>query len=168
MAATLDVKGKSTIQINTGAAWVDIGIAPSDASFAISEERFEKTIHTNESGPDIPAAILNLGTMAVITAPLIKFDRSLMDEALKNVGAENAGELGDLGDEVRLYQIRITPTKTGARRYTFPRARIEGAPQEISNQWSVEEDQALLTFRAYANFLTLSTATTAVYTVDTV
>ena len=168
MAQTIDVKGKSTLEVNFGAGWVSLGIAPSDASFAIQEQRFEKTIHTNESGPDIPAEVLNMGTIMLIAAPLIKFDRDVMDDCLQNVNAADVGQLGTLGGVVDFAQFRITPTRTGARRYTFPKARVAGEPQDISNQWSVEEDQAVLSIVAYAPFDELSSDNAAFYTVDTV
>lgn len=159
MAQTIHVVGKTTLKLSTSVA------GQTDEQNDISAEIFlgEKKIHTNESGPHVPAKIINLGEYAMIRVPLISWDDAVIDVVKKRLaGTATAGQIGVLGSDLTLFQLDLTTTVTGEYSYSFPKVRL--VDNWSLGKWGYEGQRLMLIFQAIPDPAALSTATTALYT----
>lgn len=158
MAIAFEIKGKTLIKSGSD-VW---GMTDAEDTVTVEEVIHQKEIHSNESGPELPAKVINLGRHLVIRAPLTQWDDALIDAQQKAVGATSLGQLGTLGADVRTFALSVIPAISGAKGFTSATCFfIETIP---ISAWGLMEAKKLLVVKAVPAMNALSTATTP-YTV---
>lgn len=158
MAKKFDIKGFS--QLKTGATV--IGQSDADDLPEWEETIFERLIHTNESGPELPAKVISLGRAALIRVNLIDFDLTQIDLLRKATGATLPGQLGDLGADVPTFPLKLEGKIVGSTIYTFPTCRLIESLGD--RQWGLMENKLFFVFASFPDPTTLSTPTTPYWT----
>lgn len=171
MAQAFEIKGTTTILTDAVAGdqstFVALGITDHDDTPENETNNHEHVINTNESGPDMPGKILNLGKTAIIRAVLVRYDTTelaALTECTDNVAAE--GQIGILGADKKTFALQIQGVISGSRKYEFPFCRLAEPYRELD--WGNKESRVALVIAAYPDPDALSTATTPLYTVSTV
>lgn len=163
MAATFEIKGKTSVSLGGSAA----GQTSADDQITVTEHVGKYEIHTSESGPFIPADVRETGRFCIIRIPLTQKDESVINGLRKAEGATSAGQLGTLGKSITQFAVILTPAVTGAIAYTFPNCYFVDTV-EVQG-WGVQpESKTVLILKAIPLTSALTTATTTYYTTATV
>lgn len=169
MAQSIEIKGTTTISTDAvaPATFVAIGITDHDDTVGVEVTNHEFPIFTNESGPNMPAKILNMGLSGKVTMNLVEWDavqlKSLV-EATSDVAAE--GQIGVIGSDKKTFALKVSGNVTGSRVYTFPFCRLVDPWSEI--EWGNKDSRISLSIDCYPDPDALSTATTPLYTITAV
>jgi hypothetical protein len=162
MAASFEIKGKTTVSLGGSAA----GQTSADDQITVTEHIGKYEIHTSESGPFIPAGVRETGRFCIIRIPLTQKDEAVINAVRLAQGASAAGQLGTLGAAVSTFAVILTPTITGATIYTFPNCYFVDTVE--LQGWGVQpESKDVLILKAIPLTTALTTATTTYYTTST-
>lgn len=158
---SITVPGCTVVRVNG----VDLGISDAEdmVSFSDHHERYE--VHSDESGPILPAKIIGHGRWCLINCPVILYDQSAIYDTIVEAGDTDIGTLGSLGLDVPYFPVSIVPRISGSVGYTFPYCFLQNEPIQVTG-WGNKEEKWLLTFKAIPDPNNLSDPTQPVYTTD--
>lgn len=159
MAIGFEVPGKCTLKSGT----LTIGMSDADDMITVREMTHPMVFYSNESGPFLPAKIIELGRFCVVRAPLTQVDHAVLDPLQKASGATTIGQQGSIGSDVVLSPITIQSTITGAQSMTFPKCYIN-EPIEIAGFGNTVK-KYMLEFMAIPDPTLLANASNPFYTV---
>lgn len=162
MAIGFKIPGKTLLKQSTDT----VGMSDAADFITVRERIFNLNIFSNESGPNVPAKIINHGRLCEIRAPLTQFDRAILDPLMKASGATTLGQIGSLGADITPVSWSVVPAITGATSYTFPKCFFVDAVDV--GGWGLQEQKIVIVLWAIPDPAALSTATTAYYTTATV
>lgn len=161
MTIGFKIPGKCLLKQSTNVC----GMTDESDFITVKERVFKLNVHSNESGPNIPAAVFELGRYCEIRAPLTQFDRSVLDPLMKAQGAATLGQIGTLGAAVDLNPFTILSAITGSTSYTFNKCYFMDSIDVEG--WGIVPQKIIVVLWAIADPAALSTATTAYYTTAT-
>jgi hypothetical protein len=162
MAKSIKVVGATTLTSTGGT----LGQTDDNNDISIQIMPGEKKIHTNQSGPHIPAKVISLGEYATIRVPLIDWDDAVIDAIRKRqTSTTTNGQLGTLGTDLTQFPLNIVTTRVGERSFAFPNTRL--VDTVTIEKFGYEPERLMLVFEAIPDPAALGTATTPLYTVST-
>lgn len=169
MAQDYEIKGATTIYTDAVLTdtFVALGITDHDDAPEDEITNHELPIFTNESGPNMPAKVLNMGKTGNIRANLIRWDATQMAaivEAQNGLVAE--GDIGVLGGDKKTFAVRLQGVTSGSRIITFHFCRLIEPFRELD--WGNKPSRTSLAIAAYPDPSALGTSTTPLYTISTV
>lgn len=134
MAIDVQVSGPCLIAWATSGAYSTLGYTTNDDLPAIVTNRHSLPVTTTQYG-DQPREIINRGITGRLSLVLVEYDESeLADLLVRTPGATVEGDAGTIGGRwigsdfaspSRTFKLRITPTLSGQRIYTFPRCYLD-------------------------------------------
>jgi hypothetical protein len=148
MALSIFVSGPCKIQVNTGAAYADLGYTDNDNLPQITYTDNIHEIKTVASGAE-PEELVLQNSHAVISATLVKWDASVYAALLaRQRGAAYATTVGRmLVNDSGVFGVKILPTQSSKTYYAFARCYMIGDAVNQSQFGNVEQRLGL-TFRA--------------------
>lgn len=162
MAATFNIQGPTKLIIEqqaegTTSAITDVlGYTDNDDLISVAFDNILDPYYSTEKGRE-PAALVYQGTVATITATLIKYDTAILDNLKECVWAGAGGTPGTVGQDqlaaatwgnVENLQVRILPTYTSnieTYAYQFFKCWIESAAE---TNWGNAPKKLALTIKA--------------------
>lgn len=148
MATAIFVAGPTSIFVNVGAGYVELGQTDNDSLPQISYSDNIHEIKTVASGAT-PEELVVQNTSATITVTLVKWDAAILTSLLvRQRGAAYNSTVGRLlvGDS-GTFGVQIDPLTAGKTGYTFGRCYFSGDAIAHSQFGNVEQRMGL-TFRA--------------------
>ena len=173
MAATFNVQGPVALQIKqqapgttTASGFELLGYTDNDDLISVEIDNMMEPHFATETGKE-PAALIYHGTIATISATLIKWDTTIKDKLIETIWEGVGGTLGTVGqnqfddanfDNVLGLQIKLVPTSTDnieTYSYQFFKCYLESMQE---TNWGNAPKKLVLTFKATrattaANFL---------------
>lgn len=158
MAVKFEITGKTQIFFNG----VVLGQTDADDVPEWEEIVHERPIHTNGSGPNILAGVIELGRSVLIRANLIEIDFTQMELMLRAQGASGVGQIGALGALKAFFTIDIKGIIAGSKKYFFPTVHVIESPgkRQIGNM----EQKFNFVWQAMPDPTALQVPTTPIYT----
>lgn len=169
MAQSFEIKGATTILTDSvlAATFVALGITDHDDTVAVEVTNHEHLIHTNESGPDMPEKVLNLGLTGKVIMNLVRWDKAQLTSLIETTTASaGEGEIGILGADKKVFALKVVGTTVGSEEFLFPFCRIV-EPWRLT-EWGSKDSRTSLSIECFPNPAALATATTTLYTKATV
>jgi hypothetical protein len=148
MATSIFVAGPTSIYVNVGAGYVELGQTDNDSLPQISYSDNIHEIKTVASGAT-PEEMVVQNTSATITVTLVKWDAAILTSLLvRQRGAAYNSIVGRLlvGDS-GTFGVQVDPLTAGKTGYTFGRCYFSGDAIAHSQFGNVEQRMGL-TFRA--------------------
>jgi hypothetical protein len=148
MATAIFVAGPTSIYVNVGAGYVELGQTDNDSLPQISYSDNIHEIKTVASGAT-PEELVVQNTSATITVTLVKWDAAILTSLLvRQRGAAYNSTVGRLlvGDS-GTFGVQVDPLTAGKTGYTFGRCYFMGDAIAHSQFGNVEQRMGL-TFRA--------------------
>jgi hypothetical protein len=148
MATQIFVAGPTSIFVNVGAGYVELGQTDNDSLPQISYSDNIHEIKTVASGAT-PEELVVQNTSATITVTLVKWDAAILTSLLvRQRGAAYNSTVGRLlvGDS-GTFGVQVDPLTAGKTGYTFGRCYFSGDAIAHSQFGNVEQRMGL-TFRA--------------------
>jgi hypothetical protein len=148
MATSIFVAGPTSIYVNVGAGYVELGQTDNDSLPQISYSDNIHEIKTVASGAT-PEELVVQNTSATITVTLVKWDAAILTSLLvRQRGAAYNSTVGRLlvGDS-GTFGVQVDPLTAGKTGYTFGRCYFSGDAIAHSQFGNVEQRMGL-TFRA--------------------
>lgn len=148
MATAIFVAGPTSIFVNVGAGYVELGQTDNDSLPQISYSDNIHEIKTVASGAT-PEELVVQNTSATITVTLVKWDAAILTSLLvRQRGAAYNSTVGRLlvGDS-GTFGVQVDPLTAGKTGYTFGRCYLMGDAIAHSQFGNVEQRMGL-TFRA--------------------
>ena len=148
MATAIFVAGPTSIFVNVGAGYVELGQTDNDSLPQISYSDNIHEIKTVASGAT-PEELVVQNTSATITVTLVKWDAAILTSLLvRQRGAAYNSTVGRLlvGDS-GTFGVQVDPLTAGKTGYTFGRCYFMGDAIAHSQFGNVEQRMGL-TFRA--------------------
>ena len=148
MATAIFVAGPTSIFVNVGAGYVELGQTDNDSLPQISYSDNIHEIKTVASGAT-PEEMVVQNTSATITVTLVKWDAAILTSLLvRQRGAAYNSTVGRLlvGDS-GTFGVQVDPLTAGKTGYTFGRCYFMGDAIAHSQFGNVEQRMGL-TFRA--------------------
>jgi hypothetical protein len=148
MATSIFVAGPTSIYVNVGAGYVELGQTDNDSLPQISYSDNIHEIKTVASGAT-PEELVVQNTSATITVTLVKWDAAILTSLLvRQRGAAYNSTVGRLlvGDS-GTFGVQVDPLTAGKTGYTFGRCYVSGDAIAHSQFGNVEQRMGL-TFRA--------------------
>ena len=148
MATAIFVAGPTSIYVNVGAGYVELGQTDNDSLPQISYSDNIHEIKTVASGAT-PEELVVQNTSATITVTLVKWDAAVLTSLLvRQRGAAYNSTVGRLlvGDS-GTFGVQVDPLTAGKTGYTFGRCYFMGDAIAHSQFGNVEQRMGL-TFRA--------------------
>jgi len=148
MATAIFVAGPTSIFVNVGAGYVELGQTDNDSLPQVSYSDNIHEIKTVASGAT-PEEMVVQNTSATITVTLVKWDAATLTSLqTRQRGAAYSSTVGRLlvGDS-GTFGIKVAPATVGKTGYTFGRCYLMGDAIAHSQFGNVEQRMGL-TFRA--------------------
>ena len=148
MATAIFVAGPTSIYVNVGSGYVELGQTDNDSLPQISYSDNIHEIKTVASGAT-PEELVVQNTSATITVTLVKWDAAILTSLLvRQRGAAYNSTVGRLlvGDS-GTFGVQVDPLTAGKTGYTFGRCYFSGDAIAHSQFGNVEQRMGL-TFRA--------------------
>ena len=148
MATAIFVAGPTSIFVNVGAGYVELGQTDNDSLPQVSYSDNIHEIKTVASGAT-PEELVVQNTSATITVTLVKWDAAILTSLLvRQRGAAYNSTVGRLlvGDS-GTFGVQVDPLTAGKTGYTFGRCYFMGDAIAHSQFGNVEQRMGL-TFRA--------------------
>ncbi len=148
MATAIFVAGPTSIYVNVGSGYVELGQTDNDSLPQISYSDNIHEIKTVASGAT-PEELVVQNTSATITVTLVKWDAAILTSLLvRQRGAAYNSTVGRLlvGDG-GTFGVQVDPLTAGKTGYTFGRCYFSGDAIAHSQFGNVEQRMGL-TFRA--------------------
>ena len=148
MATAIFVAGPTSIYVNVGSGYVELGQTDNDSLPQISYSDNIHEIKTVASGAT-PEELVVQNTSATITVTLVKWDAAILTSLLvRQRGAAYNSTVGRLlvGDS-GTFGVQVDPLTAGKTGYTFGRCYFMGDAIAHSQFGNVEQRMGL-TFRA--------------------
>jgi hypothetical protein len=148
MATAIFVAGPTSIYVNVGAGYVELGLTDNDNLPQVSYSDNIHEIKTVASGAT-PEELVVQNTSATITVTLVKWDAAILTSLLvRQRGAAYNSTVGRLlvGDS-GTFGVQVDPLTAGKTGYTFGRCYFSGDAIAHSQFGNVEQRMGL-TFRA--------------------
>ncbi len=135
-----------------------LGFTDNDDLISISYENIQDPYYSTESGRE-PAAMIYQGTIATITATLIKWDEAIADNIRTSMHSDATGTMGSIGQDqfnttftnVENLQVKVlanSATGFTTTSYQFLKCYVESM-QETS--WGNAPKKLVLTIKAVRN-----------------
>ena len=148
MATAIFVAGPTSIFVNVGSGYVELGQTDNDSLPQITYSDYIHEIKTVASGAT-PEELVVQNTSATITVTLVKWDAAILTSLLvRQRGAAYNSTVGRLlvGDS-GTFGVQVDPLTAGKTGYTFGRCYFMGDAIAHSQFGNVEQRMGL-TFRA--------------------
>ena len=165
MATSFNIQGPTTLQIKqqaegttTASSFSTLGVTDNDDLIAVDFANILDPYYSTESGRE-PAAMIYQGTVATITATLIKWDTAVLDTLKTCVweGGTGDGKPGSIGQDqlgaanfthVENLQVKVVPTFTSnmeTNSYQFLKCWVESMAE---TGWGNAPKKLVLTIKA--------------------
>jgi len=163
MATTFNVQGPTAFQIKhqavgtaTGTSFLTIGHTDNDDLISVAVENIHDPYYSTETGRE-PAALIYQGSIATITATLIKWDTAVVDTLRESVWAGAGGTTGTIGqnqfDDTNFtntenLQVKLLPTYTSnieTYSYLFYKCYVESMSE---TNWGNAPKKLVLSIKA--------------------
>ena len=149
---------KQAVETDTTAITDVLGYTDNDDLINISYEEIMDPYYSTERGRE-PAAMVYQGTIATISASLIKWDEAVVDDLRTTMHSNATGTLGTIGQDqfnatfthVQNFQIRVLATATTgftATSYQFLKCHIDSIQE---TNWGNAPKKLVVSFKAVRN-----------------
>jgi len=164
MATAINIAGPTKLclaqaaETSTSAITAELGITDNSDLISISYEELMDPYFSSEKGRE-PAAMIYQGTIATISATLIKWDEAIVDNLRTTMHSNATGTLGTIGQDqfdatfphVQNFQVRVLATSstgfTGTS-YQFLKCYVDSIQE---TNWGNAPKKLIVSFKAVRN-----------------